>query len=200
MLIVALTGGIGSGKSLAAQYFSQLGAIVMDADQLARTAIERGSIGFDRVLHAFGDAILRNGEIDRRALAEVIFKDPSRRKVLENIIHPIVRADFESAVERLREDDILIYEIPLLVETNSASRFDFVITVEASEVERNLRLKERGMSVAEVSRRISAQSSRTERQEVADAIIVNDGTTDNLLRQVEHLWESVLPALQREKD
>ncbi|CAB4826785.1 unannotated protein [freshwater metagenome] len=200
MLVVALTGGIGSGKSLAAQYFSQLGALVMDADQLARTAIERGSTGFDHVVRAFGDRILHNGDIDRRELAEIIFNDPSQREVLEGIIHPIVRANFESAVELLHGDDVLIYEIPLLVETDASARFDFVITVETDDAQRNARLKERGMSTSQISQRISAQTTRIERQAVADAVIVNNGTSDDLLRQVEHLWESVLPAHQREKD
>ena len=131
MLVIGLTGGIGSGKSLAAQYFAELGALVIDADQLARAAIERGTSGFDEVVSIFGDSILDNGDINRRALGELVFKDPSRKLELEAIIHPFVRSEFEAAVESLTGDQRLVYEIPLLYETNAADRFDLVITVES---------------------------------------------------------------------
>ena len=126
--VIGLTGGIGSGKSLAAQYFSQLGALVIDADQLARVAIERGSEGFDEVLLRFGDSILKNGDIDRTALGQIVFEDPLAKKDLEEIIHPRIRAEFEEAVASLNPGQVMVYEIPLLVETNAADRFDFVIT------------------------------------------------------------------------
>ena len=95
MRVIGLTGGIGCGKSLAAQYFAELGALVIDADQLARAAIERGSDGFDEVVTLFGDSILKDGNIDRRGLGELIFKDPAAKKQLESIIHPFVRREFE---------------------------------------------------------------------------------------------------------
>ena len=116
--VVGLTGGIGSGKSLAAQFFSQLGALVIDADQLARTAIERGSEGFDEVLLRFGDTVLMNGDIDRVALGQIVFENPEAKKDLEAIIHPRIRVVFEEAVASLDADEIMIYEIPLLVETD----------------------------------------------------------------------------------
>jgi dephospho-CoA kinase len=97
MRVIALTGGIGCGKSHAAQYFAELGALVIDADQLARAAIERGSDGFDEVVTLFGDGVLKDGNIDRKSLAELIFKDPSAKAKLENIIHPFVRKEFEEA-------------------------------------------------------------------------------------------------------
>ena len=108
MRVIGLTGGIGCGKSLAAQYFSELGALVIDADQLARAAIERGSQGFDEAVSIFGDSILNNGDIDRRALGEIIFKDPDAKKKLEGIIHPFVRQQFEEAVSSLKADETLI--------------------------------------------------------------------------------------------
>ena len=144
MKVIALTGGIGAGKSLVANYFFSLGAEVLDADQLARQAIERGSDGFDQVLLAFGDEILKDGDIDRRALGEIVFANPEKRKVLESIIHPIVQQGLADARKALSDNQILIYEIPLLVETNAASKFDLVITVEAPMDVRIERLRRRG--------------------------------------------------------
>ena len=192
MQIIALTGGIGAGKSLVAQYFSELGARVVDADQLSRIAIERGSKGFDEVLLRFGESILRDGDIDRKALAEIVFADPSARADLEAIIHPRVRELFNDAVADLAPDETLIYEIPLLVESNAAANFDLVITVEADLEIRKERLRKRGMFISEIERRIAAQASREEREAQADDVITNDGDEDALLRSVENLWEDLL--------
>ena len=199
MLIVALTGGIGSGKSLAAQHFAELGAQVIDADQLARVAIERGSAGFDEVVATFGDEILRDGDIDRRLLGELVFNDAFARRKLEAIIHPLVRAAFELALSRTQGNGVLIYEIPLLVETDAASRFDYVVTVESDLEVRRQRLKDRGMREPEIEARICAQATSDQRVSSADYVIVNNGSTDELLHEVEHLWKSVFPLLQREK-
>ena len=191
MRVIALTGGIGCGKSLAAQYFAELGALVIDADQLARAAIERGSAGFDEVVTLFGDSILKDGNIDRRALGEIIFKDPKAKVALENIIHPLVRKEFEEAVASLKGDQVLVYEIPLLFETNAHERFDLVITVESEMENRIARLRGRGMHISEIEGRIAAQATRDQRIEIADFLIENDGTEDELLRQVENIWDSL---------
>lgn len=191
MRVVGLTGGIGCGKSLAAQFFAELGAIVIDADQLARAAIERGSQGFDEVLTIFGDAILNNGDIDRRALGEIIFKDPSQKRQLEEIVHPFVRREFEAAVASLSGNEVLVYEIPLLFETGAQERFDVVITVESTMENRIARLRQRGMHVSEIEGRIAAQATREQRIGVADFLIENDGSEDELLRQVENIWDSL---------
>jgi dephospho-CoA kinase len=191
MRIIALTGGIGAGKSLVAQYFSELGARVVDADQLSRVAIERGSGGFDEVLLRFGESILRDGDIDRKALAEIVFADASARADLEAIIHPRVRELFSDVVADLAPDETLIYEIPLLVESNAAANFDLVITVEADLEIRKERLRKRGMFISEIERRMAAQASREEREAQADHIIINDGDEDALLRSVENLWEDL---------
>jgi dephospho-CoA kinase len=191
MLVVALTGGIGAGKSLVAQYFSELGATVVDADQLARVAIERGSAGFDEVLLRFGESILRDGDIDRKALAEIVFSDSTARSDLEAIIHPRVRELFSEVVADLAGDEILIYEIPLLIESSAASNFDQVITVEADIEVRKERLRKRGMFISEIERRMAAQATREQREALADQIIVNDGDEDALLRNVENLWEDL---------
>jgi dephospho-CoA kinase len=191
MRVIGLTGGIGCGKSLAAQYFAELGALVIDADQLARAAIERGSDGFDEVVALFGDSILKDGNIDRRALGELIFKDTKAKTQLENIIHPFVRREFEGAVASLKGDQVLVYEIPLLVETKAHERFDVVITVESEMENRVARLRGRGMHISEIEGRIAAQATREQRIEVADFLIENDGSEDELLRQVENIWDSL---------
>lgn len=191
MRVIALTGGIGCGKSLAAQYFAELGALVIDADQLARAAIERGTQGFDEVVAFFGDSILNNGDIDRRALGELIFKNPEAKIKLEGIVHPFVRREFEEAVASLKSDEVLVYEIPLLVETGAQDRFDLVITVESEMEIRIERLRQRGMHISEIQGRIAAQATREQRVEAADFLIENDGSEDELLRQVENIWDSL---------
>ena len=192
MLVVALTGGIGAGKSAVAQNFAELGALVIDADQLARMAIERGSDGFAEVLLRFGEEVILNGDIDRKKLAEIVFSDQGARKDLEAIIHPRVQAIFAEAVADLDHDDILIYEIPLLAETNAADKFDYVITVEADLDLRKERLLKRGLYISQIEKRIASQTSEESRIAIADTVIRNDGDEDSLLRQVENLWESVL--------
>ena len=189
MLVVGLTGGSGSGKSLAAQFFAELGALVIDADQLARDAIERGSDGFDQLIATFGDSILHNGLVDRRALGELVFRDLDAKKKLEAIIHPIVRREFEEAVQSLEQDQILIYEIPLLFETKAMERFDYIVTVEADMQLRKERLLKKGLRNSEVESRIAAQASREERVSIADQVFENNGSEDELLRSVENLWE-----------
>ena len=197
MLIVALTGGIGAGKSHVAKYFHQLGSYVFDADQLARAAIERGSAGFDEVVTIFGDQILKDGDIDRRKVGEIIFADPTAKAKLEAIIHPEVKRLFEEAKNSLPLDAVLIYEIPLLVESNSGDRFDYSITVEADVETRTGRLKERGLATHEIVGRMAAQASREERVSYCDLVIENHGDEDALLRKVEEIWHSVLLPLSK---
>jgi dephospho-CoA kinase len=192
VLLVALTGGIGSGKSLAAEYFAELGAQVLDFDQLAREVIERGTEGFDEVLTRFGDEILSQGLIDRSKLAHIVFSDPVARIDLEAIIHPRVRSEFDLITAGLENDSILISQIPLLVESKNEYPFDFVITVSAPEELRRARLLDRGMKDFQITKRFEAQSTDQAREEIADAIIHNSGDKDHLLRQVENLYEDRL--------
>jgi len=192
MLVVALTGGIGAGKSTVAQYFAELGAFVIDADQLARMVIERGTDGFAEVLLRFGDEIILNGDVDRKKLGEIVFADSQARKDLEAIIHPRVQALFAEAVNDLNQDEILVYEIPLLVETDAAEKFDYVITVESDIELRKARLIKKGLYISQIEKRIAAQATQSAREAIADTVILNDSDEDSLLRQVENLWESVL--------
>jgi dephospho-CoA kinase len=170
--------------------FAQLGALVVDADQLARAAIEPGSSGFDEVVATFGEKILRDGEIDRAALGEIVFKDAQQRKKLEAIIHPRVQEALAQKIKTLNPGDLLVYEIPLLVETGAADKFDYIITVEADIENRLDRLFERGMDEDEAKRRIAAQASQAEREAVADRVIINDGDRADLFAECARIWES----------
>ena len=192
MLKVALTGGIGSGKSTAGDFFEDLGAVVVDADQLARDVIERGTDGFDELVATFGDEILTNGVLDRSKLGSIVFANEDELKKLEAIIHPRVSAAFAEIVEESPSDSVVIYQIPILVETAGRERFDYVITVEASLEVRRSRLKERGMKGYEIEARIKAQASDADRAKIADAVFNNDGDLDQLLRQAENIYEDVL--------
>ena len=192
MLKVALTGGIGSGKSAVAEMLEECGAIVLDSDQLARDVIERGTPGFEAVLAAFGDAILTDGEIDRAKLASIVFQDEAKRKELESIIHPLVRDAAESVMRKAPSDSVVINQIPLLVETNGAKRFDYVITVSASEQTRRSRLLERGLKDYEITKRMQAQVDDAAREAISHTVLKNEGSIDELQRTVEELWRSTL--------
>ena len=192
MIKVALTGGIGSGKSVAGDFFEDLGAVVVDADQLSRDVIERGTEGFNEIVATFGDEILTNGVLDRSKLGQVVFSDPNARNKLEEIIHPRVAEAFEEIVNDSPGDSVIIYQIPILVETKGADRFDYIITVEASLENRIARLKSRGLKGYEIDARLKVQASDAERAEIANTVFKNDGDLDSLLRQVENIYEDVL--------
>jgi len=192
VLLVALTGGIGSGKSLAAEYFAACGAEVIDFDQIARDVVERGSEGFEEILVRFGDEVLREGNLDRAKLAEIVFNDDIARKDLEAITHPKIRAAFEAYVSELEPEAILVSQIPLLAESEHKYPFDFVVTVSASEETRRARLIQRGMKDYQVTMRMKAQASDAQREAIADAVLLNEGSEDDLLRQVENLYEDRL--------
>ena len=189
MLIVALTGGIGSGKSTVGQIFGDLGAIVTDSDQLARDVVERGTTGFDQIIAAFGDEVLKNGDLNRAALADLVFKDPAKRKQLEQITHPLIRKAFAKIVESAKGDSIVVNQIPLLVESNHDYKFDHVITVSASEAVRIERLLKRGMNLTQIQQRLQAQSNDAQREKISDSVIRNDGSQTDLLSEVEKVWE-----------
>ena len=192
MLVVALTGGIGSGKSTVGQIFEQLGAIVVDSDQLARDVLERGSIGFNEVVAKFGDEMLKNGEIDRQILGSLVFKDPIKRSELEQITHPLIRKAFAKVVSSASPDSIVINQIPLLVESNHDYKFDHVITVSASESIRSERLIKRGLTKGQIEQRMGAQVTDQMRESIADSVIVNEKNEQELTGQVEKIWELLL--------
>lgn len=191
MLNVALTGGIGSGKSTVGEMFSQLGAVVVDSDQIAREVIERGTKGFDSLVATFGDSILKNGEIDRAAIAALIFSDSGKRKQLEEITHPLIRENYSQILSKLPKDSILINQIPLLFESKGDYRFDHIITISASKEIRAERLRKRGLSTVQINQRMNAQASDAERESIANSIIVNDKDESSLLKQVESIWSKL---------
>jgi dephospho-CoA kinase len=199
VLRVALTGGIGSGKSLVGEILEELGALVIDSDQLAREVIERGSPGYEEVITAFGDSILSEGQIDRAKLAAVVFKEEDLRKKLESIIHPLVREAAEKLAKNLPSGAILVNQIPLLVESDGAKRFDYVITVSADEEIRRERLRLRGLKDYEITERMAAQVADLDREKIANYILRNDGSIDELNRAVEELMANeLLPRAQRQ--
>jgi dephospho-CoA kinase len=191
VLLVGLTGGIGSGKSTVARLLDRRGAVVIDADQLAREAIAAGTEGFDRVVEAFGTEIVGpDGELDRTALASLVFADPERRASLEAIVHPEVARRFTERLDPYRDTDrVVVYVTPLLVELGLAPAFDLVIVVTASPHLRVSRVaSDRGLDPEDVRRRMAAQATDERRMEVADVLLDNDGTLAELEAQVERLW------------
>ena len=199
MLRVALTGWIGSGKSLVGEILEELGALVIDSDQLAREVIERGSPGYEEVVTAFGDSILSEGQIDRSKLAAVVFRESDLRKKLESIIHPLVREAAEKLARKLPSGAILINQIPLLVESDGAKRFDYVVTVSADEEIKRERLRLRGLKDYEITQRMAAQVSDSQREKIANYIIRNDGSIDELTQAVEELMANeLLPRAQKQ--
>jgi dephospho-CoA kinase len=191
VLLVGLTGGIGAGKSTVARLLERHGAVVIDADQLARAAIATGTQGFDEVVRAFGPEVVgADGDLDRSALAAKIFADPSQKATLEGIVHPEVARRFGERVETYRGTDrVVVYVTPLLVELGLAPAFDVVVVVTASSHLRISRVaSDRGLSPDEVRSRMASQATDEQRMEVADVLIDNDGTLAELEPQVDRLW------------
>ncbi|WP_336650838.1 MULTISPECIES: dephospho-CoA kinase [unclassified Leucobacter] len=195
MTVIALTGGIASGKSTIGRRLAELGAVRIDADELAREAVAPGSPGLTRVVQRFGsDMIGANGELDRAALGAVVFSDPAALAELNAIVHPEVRriaADRIAAAEAANPDAVVVYEIPLLVETGSArdGDWDLVLVADAPAEQRIERMVElRGMAAAEARARIAHQASDSERLAVADAVIDTSRSEAETLAQVDALW------------
>ena len=200
MLFVAVTGGIGSGKSLVGEIFRELGAIVYDSDGLARLVVERGSEGFNQIVARFGDQVLKDGQLDRAALAQIVFRDPLALKDLESIIHPKVRALWDDIIKNAPKGSVVVNEIPLLVESGGKDRFDYIITVESKEDIRIKRLAERGLEESEARKRIAAQASDQERRAISHSVIENNGSREELIAQVERIWqEEITPRLKQKQ-
>ena len=180
-MLIALTGGIASGKSTVARQFVALGATEIDADLLAREVVEPGSAGLLAVTEAFGTAVLaEDGSLDRQALATIAFSDEQSRKRLESILHPLIQ---QLSSERIKNaGGVVVYTIPLLVETKSPLKFDHIIAVSAPVETRVQRLiQHRGMTEQAARARISAQSSDAERESIADTVISSDCSMEELV-------------------
>ena len=196
MLRVGLTGGIGSGKSEVSRRLAGHGAVVIDADLLAREVVAPGTDGLAEVVAEFGPSILSaDGGLDRAALAERVFSDPDARHRLERIIHPRVRARAAEVERSVPPGAVVVHDIPLLVETGRAGDFDMVVVVEVDEAEQERRLVAvRGVSAADARARISAQATRAERAAVADVVLDNTGTLDDLDAAAADLWNQLCQA------
>jgi dephospho-CoA kinase len=193
VLRVGLTGGAGAGKSTVAARLKQLGALVIDADALAREVLAPGTDGLREVVSAFGDGVLRpDGSLDRAALAAVVFADPQRRRLLEAITHPRIAARTAQLVAAAPDDAVVVHDVPLLVEKALATAYDLVVVVDAPVDQRVERLVGRGLTEADARARIATQASRRERQAVADVWLDNDQSTDDLVAAVDRLWQERL--------
>jgi dephospho-CoA kinase len=194
VLLVGLTGGIGSGKSTVARLLEKRGAVVFDADLLAREAVEPGTPGHAAVIERFGaDVLAPGGELDREALASIVFADPSARRDLEEIVHPEVRRLFAEGSEEYRDTErVVVFSAPLLVETGMHTAFEVLVVVSATvgtQIERLMR--QRGMSEPSIRARIDAQAPLEDKAAAADFLVDNEGSLDELESQVERLWNDL---------
>jgi dephospho-CoA kinase len=193
VLRVGLTGGIGSGKSEVSARLAERGAVLIDADKIARAVVEPGTPGLAAVVAEFGEQVLRpDGSMDRERVGAIVFADDSRRAALNAIVHPLVGRRMEELAAEGGEDAIVVYDVPLLAENGLSGLYDLVVVVDAPEEIQLARLTgRRGMSEADARARIAAQASREQRLAIADHVIDNSGTLDGLERQVKALWESL---------
>ncbi|MGI8879024.1 MAG: dephospho-CoA kinase [Jatrophihabitans sp.] len=198
-LRVGLTGGIGSGKSSVADVFAGQGAVVIDADQLAREALAPGSDGLGAVVDRFGAGLLRpDRSLDRSALAAVVFADESARVALNAIVHPRVGERSAELMAAAGPGTIVVYDVPLLVETARQDEFDAVVVVTAPIEARIARLADRGVPEADARARIAAQVSDDQRREIAWAVIDNGGSREQLADATRRVWQRLLD-LQRSR-
>jgi dephospho-CoA kinase len=199
MVRVGLTGGIASGKSLVAAVLAARGAIVIDADVLARQVVEPGTPALAAIVERFGRQVLTDGQLDRSRLGEIVFADPLARRDLERIVHPAVRAR-AAELERAAEGAaVVVHVIPLLVETGQQQNFDFVVTVDVDQEAQIQRLRARnGFSRAEAEARIAAQATREDRRAAADVVLDNTGTLARLSDQIAALWAVLTSAAARQ--
>ena len=188
-----MTGGVGSGKSTVAQLLAGHGAIVIDADAIAREVVEPGTPGLAAVVARFGDRVLGpDGRLDRAALAAIVFHDAGELADLNAIVHPLIGARTAELMAAAPADGIVVHDIPLLVEGRMTDGFDTVVVVEADLQTRLDRLAERGLAADDARARMASQASDEERRAVADELITNDGTMEALEREVAELWQRLV--------
>ncbi|WP_055603630.1 dephospho-CoA kinase [Streptomyces aureus] len=193
MLKVGLTGGIGAGKSEVSRLLVSYGAVLIDADRIAREVVEPGTPGLAAVVEAFGEDVLTaEGTLDRPKLGSIVFADPDRLAALNAIVHPLVGARSAELESRAGTGDVVVHDVPLLTENGLAPLYDLVVVVDASpetQLDRLVRL--RGMAESEARARMSAQATRARRLAVADLVIDNDGPLDALEPQVRKVWDEL---------
>ncbi|MFI6940876.1 dephospho-CoA kinase [Streptomyces sp. NPDC050418] len=193
MLKVGLTGGIGAGKSSVSGLLDAYGAVLIDADRIAREVVAPGTPGLAAVVEAFGEEILAaDGTLDRPRLGSIVFADPERLAVLNGIVHPLVGARSAELERAAAEDAVVVHDVPLLAENGLAPLYDLVVVVDASpgtQLDRLVRL--RGMSEDDARARMAAQATREKRLEIADVVIDNDGPLEDLEPQVRAVWDGL---------
>lgn len=196
---VGLTGGVGSGKSTVSAMLEELGAVIIDADKLAREVVAKDTPGLAAVVEAFGPGLLTpEGDLDRAAMGAIVFADEAKRRILEGIVHPMV---FERIVEleaAAGEEDLVVHDIPLLAESGRADTFDAVIVVDVPDELRIERLvRDRGWTRQDAESRIAAQATREDRLALATHVIDNSGTLDQLRARVAEVHAALTSGLTR---
>lgn len=193
MLTVGLTGGIGAGKSEVARLLASYGAVLVDSDRIAREVVAPGTEGLAKVVAEFGPGVLApDGSLDRPKLGAIVFADEERRRALNAIVHPLVGARSAELQRAAGPDDIVVHDVPLLTENGLAPYYDLVVVVDAapdSQLDRLVRL--RGMTEDEARSRMAAQARREERLAIADFVLHNDGTVEELREQVAAVWREL---------
>lgn len=189
MVRVGLTGGIASGKSLVADELAARGAVIIDADLLAREVVEPGTPGLTAIVERFGAEVTTDGRLDRAALARIVFSDDSARRDLEAIVHPAVRRRAAELEAEAPSDAVVVHVIPLLVETGQQDAFDVVLVVDVDRETQLRRLRERDrVTTAEAAARLAAQASRDQRLAASDVVIDNSADVTELRKQIEEIW------------
>lgn len=198
MLQTALTGGIGAGKSTVSRRLRELGATIVDADQMAREVVEPGTPGLAAVVEAFGPGVLlEDGRLDRPALGRIVFGDKALLAKLNAITHPLIGAGIKALVDAAPPDAVIVHDVALLVESRGPEGFELIMVVYAPEPERIRRLiNDRGMTREEALSRIRAQASDEQRAAVADVILDNSGSIEETLKQVDECWRSRIEPLR----
>ncbi|MGD1218056.1 dephospho-CoA kinase [Streptomyces krungchingensis] len=199
MLKVGLTGGIGAGKSEVSRLLVEHGAVLIDADRIAREVVAPGTAGLAAVVDAFGrDILAPDGSLDRPRLGAIVFADPEKLAVLNAIVHPLVGARSRELEDAAPDDAVVVHDVPLLAENGLASLYDLVIVVDAApetQLDRLVRL--RGMTEQDARARMAAQATREKRREVADVVIDNDVALDELERRVRDVWDGLVRRAHR---
>ncbi|MFG3245926.1 dephospho-CoA kinase [Streptomyces sp. NPDC048187] len=194
MLKVGLTGGIGAGKSEVSRLLVEHGAVLIDADRIAREVVAPGTPGLAAVVEAFGEDVLaEDGALDRPKLGSIVFADPERLAVLNGIVHPLVGERSRALEEAAAEDAVVVHDVPLLTENGLAPLYDLVVVVDAdpgTQLDRLVRL--RGMTEQDARARMAAQATREQRREIADVIVDNDVPLEELRRRVAQVWAELV--------
>ena len=189
MLRIGLTGGIGSGKSTVSRLLGEHGAVVVDADVIAREVVAPGTPGLAAIVEAFGPTVLAaDGSLNRPGLAAVVFADPQARRRLDGIVHPLVRARAGELEAAAPADAVVVHDVPLLAETGQGSSYDLVVVVEADPAVRVARLVQRGLTADDARARIAVQATDEQRRAIADVVLDNSGTPEQLAEQVDRFW------------